>query len=434
MILWLSPPDTQRMLDLQIIPIQSSIKPMNSDLKDQIFSIVKDLKTAGKVHLAKCIEENWSKTCLAYSQELNQHEPDRPIEKEMLDAFKQELSRLEVPETKIQNILYSLNKNRVLQTAPHLGITESPRMLCINWLGSLGVKEEDYYVVGMFSGIPLSNKSRPGRINNSSVSINLFPSNMQDELVYQSKVTDKFITEAQNLPTNLRSFIPEANTGSSYTKIALDVCEKIESRILKKENMVYLDINEVVSAYLLQILEKKEGVIYKILFDDSIKSEFLKEFPDEIMFYGPGDGKMESFFLKDNKLISKTKEISLEDPNFLIQEIKESRLCPALLIGFISIAFLNRFKCLGSFAQVEYLPTYQKKLAKLSIFKDMDLSQIPTENLTTGVFPNQLQTFPVDIINGQNFGPDPQYLFGELLVPMKQILYESYFTGDKRLK
>ena len=73
------------------------------------------------------------------------------------DAFRKELVRIGADN--IEKILASLEKRRVLETAPHLGATENPRMLCINWLGSLGVPNDEYYVVGMYSGIPFSSMS-----------------------------------------------------------------------------------------------------------------------------------------------------------------------------------------------------------------------------------------------------------------------------------
>ncbi|KKS14063.1 MAG: hypothetical protein UU71_C0035G0007 [Parcubacteria group bacterium GW2011_GWB1_41_6] len=134
-------------------------------LKTKITGIVSVLKKDGKIHLAKCIEENWNKTAFEYSKQLNFWRPKKAMESELESAFAAELERLEFDAMSKEEILFSLKKRRILQTAPHLGLTEGPRMLCINWLGSLGVPEKEFYVVGMFSGIPFSNRSRPGRIN-----------------------------------------------------------------------------------------------------------------------------------------------------------------------------------------------------------------------------------------------------------------------------
>ncbi len=391
-------------------------------LETEVLGLVKTLKEAKKLSLANCIEANYRKTALTYSKELNSWVPRKPMEKELSSAFQQELERLDYSAPIEAKILKNIEKRRVLQTAPHLGATESPRMLCINWLGSLGVADDDFYIVGMYSGIPFSNRSRPGRINKENGSINLFPSTMQDGLVYKSIITEKLIESLDKLPEKLKRFLPQATVGASYTKWALEACANIEGNILEKENLVYLDINEVVTEYLLQVLPSKEHTVYKLFFDPKIREEFDAVFSNEILFYSPVvDGKYEK--MKNVTLSGLT---TVED---LLVALREKRWCPGLLTGFLVLAFLNDFKCLGSFAQVEYLPAYQ---AKLSILKDYGIDKIPTANLTTGMFPTHPNLYPVDIIEGAKFTPKKNILFGELLLPMKDVLLESYFTGNQR--
>src|SRR3989344_8397517 len=142
--------------------MEAEIKEKNSDLLNAV-------KKKCKNNLARCIEENWQKKVGEYSKELNSWRARGLMEKELRSAFAKELERLEVAEPLREKILKSLEERRVLQTAPHLGATESPRMLAINWLGSLGVPDDEFYVVGMYSGIPFSNNSRPGRINTKKI-------------------------------------------------------------------------------------------------------------------------------------------------------------------------------------------------------------------------------------------------------------------------
>lgn len=406
-------------------------------LKRKISEITKTLKNAGKDRLAECIEQNWQKTALEYSKQLNFWRPQRPIEKELLSAFGKELERLGIRDMFKSDILYSIKKRRVLQTAPHLGVSESPRMLCINWLGSLSVPEKEFYVIGMFSGIPFSNRSRPGRINRKKDSINLFPSNMQDGLVYRSQIPQKLIESIDKLPENIARFLSKAVAGNSYTKWALGACQHIERKILKKNNLVFLDINEVVTDYLVQVLQNRFHIFHKIFFDPKIRKEFMEAFPNEIMFYVPVmDGKYEkteNMMFSGDVLKSKNKEIPLSNSNFFIRELKEGRLCPALITTFLALSFLNQFKCFGSFAQVEYLPVYQEKLAKLKFMKQFKIEKIPTSNLTTGFFPEKRNSYPADIIiKNEKFIQNEKTLFGELLLHMKSVLLESYFTGDTR--
>jgi len=402
-------------------------KMITQELKTEISDIVKILKKEKKERLAQCIEKNWEKTALAYSKELNSWKPQRPIEKELLLAFDKELERLGTIGDQKLKILASLQERRVLQTAPHLGVTEGPRMLCINWLGSLAVSEKEFYVVGMFSGIPFSNHSRPGRINRKNDGVNLFPSTMQDALVYKSKIPDKLPEKLNTLPEKLLKFLPQAVVGASYTQWALQTCQRIERKILNKNNLIYLDINEIVAEYLVQVLKNRLHIFHKIFFHPEIRQQFIKVFPKEIMFYAPVmNGKyedIENMILLEESLKSKSREILLDNPEILIQEIKEGRICPSLILTFIVLSFLNQFKCFGSFAQVEYLPIYQEKLAKLEFLKIFKIETVATSNLTTGIFPNDLNIFPADlIIYGEKLKQKEEILFGELLLPMKDKL------------
>lgn len=392
------------------------------------------LRTAGKLHLAQCIEKNWHKTCIDYSRELNFWRPKRPLEQEMLEAFDKELERLGFTGLFKQEVLDSIKKRRVMQTTPHLGATEGPRFFCINWLGSLGTPEKDFYVVAMYSGIPFSNHTRPGRINRKSDGANLFPSTQQDALVYRSQIPPKLPEIMGKLPKKVVKYFPHPVAGESYTKWALQACQHMERKIFGKNNLVYLDINEVVAEYLSRVLKNRSHVFHKIFFNPETRKEFAQAFPDEIMFYAPVvNGKyeeMENFFLDGNALKSRSQRIPLQNPSALISELAVGRLCPALLPGFMALAFLNQFKCFGSFAQVEYLPVYQKKLAGLAFMKEFKIESIATSNLTTGFFPGGKDLYPLDILmQDKKFKPDKKMLFGELLVGMKDTLLGSYFTG-----
>lgn len=394
------------------------------------------LRTAEKVRLAKCIEDNWHKTCLSYSQELNFWRPKLPMEPELQGAFLEELERLEIDPLSRKEIIDSIQRRRIIQTAPHLVATEGPRMLCINWLGSLGVPDKEFYIVGMFSGVPFSNRFRPGRINRKEGSINLFPSALQDGLVYRSIIPEKFKESMDGLPRKITKFFPFTSPGQSYTKWALQSCQHIERQILKKNNLVYLDVNEVVSRYLVKVLKNPNHTIYKILFNPADRKDFMHRFPNEIIFYTPVISgkyeKMENMRIKGKALVSRNAEIPLE-PEAIIHELENGRLCPSLVVTFMVLAFINQFKCFGSFAQVEYLPVYQKKLAKLKAMKEFKIDTIATSNLTTGSFPGQKDFYPADIIIENNkWRPDGKMLFGELIMPIKKTLMESYFTGDER--
>ncbi|MFH1201171.1 MAG: hypothetical protein V1484_02530 [bacterium] len=399
------------------------------ELKKEILSMVSILKKEGKVYLAKAISKNWQKTMLAYSANINAHKPDKPMENTFKKALAMELSRLLYPQKEILEIIKDLEKHRVLQTSPHISPAGKPRFFFINWLASLSFSPKRIFPVAMFSGVPFSNKTRPGRLCKKGGDINLMPSSMQDELVYKNKIPEKMITEIKNLPPKLKNLIPEAKIGNSYTAWALECSQKLEGKFLQGKS-VFFDFNEVASNYLLLSLKDPEHPISKMFFSPMERKMTIKNFKEMVFFYAPVQkGKYEeteSFFLKDGYLESASRKIEL-NPDTLIKELKD-RLCPGLIVGFLIFAFLNHFQCFGSFAQTEYLPLYRDRFAKFPFLKKYNLKKAPTGELTTGGFPFDVHLHPLDIYLDSKFNPDPNTLFGEALLTIKDVLLHQNYS------
>src|SRR3989344_5695324 len=238
---------------------------MNSGLKKEIFLIIKALKASNKRHLAKEIEENWHKTCKTYSKEINTYKATLPLEKIMSLALNKEFKRLGYTESQITKILKYLENHRELPTTPHISPAQKPRYFFVNWLTSLSFSRDEFYPVAMFSGIPFSNKTRPGRLCSKNGDINLIPANIQDELVYRSVIPKKMEETIKNLPLKIKNLLPKAVTGQSYTKWALQSCQNIEKKYLRGKP-IFFDFNEVTANYILLAIKDKNHPVYKILF------------------------------------------------------------------------------------------------------------------------------------------------------------------------
>jgi len=63
------------------------------ELKSDIEHMVSVLKSEGKIHLAKIIEESWDKTVLEYSRKLHSYKAKEPMEDIFKEAFSLELAR-----------------------------------------------------------------------------------------------------------------------------------------------------------------------------------------------------------------------------------------------------------------------------------------------------------------------------------------------------
>ena len=397
----------------------------------EIAQIVKALKNSKKVNLAKQIEENWDKTCLEYSRDINNsHKANQKLEPLMKKALTVELKRLDHPPVQIKEILKYLEDHRTIQTTPHMSPSGKPRYFFVNWLASLLLKKNDYYPVAMFSGIPFSNATRPGRLCSQKGNINLFESTRQDVLVYRSKIGEKMIAELEKLPDQLKKLFPKAKLGESYTKWALKSSEKIEGKFLKGKP-IFFDFNEVANNYLLLAIKNKNHPIYKILFTKKDRKKIGLLFANEIFFYGSvKKGKyevMEGFNLRDGYLESPSRKILLTPDNIKIEI--ENGLCAGLPLGFLIFTFLNHFKCFGSFAQTEYLPMYKKDFKKTSCLKKYHLENAPAENLTTtGGFPLCPNLHPLDLYQGEKLKIKKDMLFGEVIMAIKDVLLHQNYS------
>jgi len=405
---------------------------MHPTLKNEIENIVLNLRKEGKIHLAKEIKENWDKTCLEYSKKINSYKTKKRLEPIMEVAFSIELKRLGYQKKEIEKILNYLKNHRIIQTTPHISPAQKPRFFFTNWLGSLAHSKNQYYPIAMFSGIPFSNKTRPGRICREGGDVNLMPAYMQDELVYKSAIPEKMVETMKTLPTDIQQLLPKAVLGNSYTAWALEACKKIEGKYLNGKP-VFFDFNEVIANYILLAIKDKNHPVYKILFSKANKKT-ISLFEKEVFFYGTvKKGKydlMEAFAFKKGYLESSTRKIKLT-PKILKAEIEKNRLCPGLPLGFLALTFLNHFKCFGSFAQTEYLPMYKNDFSKISFLKNYNISDAPTENLTTtGGFPSHPALHPLDLYFGKKMNIKKNLLFGETIIAIKDVLLHQNYSNN----
>src|SRR3989344_5185960 len=99
---------------------------MPKNLKAEISQIVKALKDSQKTNLAKQIEENWDRTCLLYSRNINKYKAKKPIESIMREALTLELKRLAYTGAEAKKIVKYLESRRILQTTPHISPAQKP--------------------------------------------------------------------------------------------------------------------------------------------------------------------------------------------------------------------------------------------------------------------------------------------------------------------
>jgi hypothetical protein len=362
--------------------------------------LVQKIRESGKEFLAEIIATNHSKTVHEYSEELLSHAPQKEIEQDLLDAFKEELDSRSYSKETIEKVLRELTNHRVLQTSPHTSLVPNPRMFCIDWICTRALPKDRLYIVGSFSGVPFSNSAKPGRVTG----VNFVPKTHQDALVYESPIFEKSL-EVFKKEGLTETVSPEK--ASSFSEWACANSEHLHRKTIT-ENLVYLDINNVITRYLIKIIYKQDHPIYKLLFNETWRKIFMKHFGKHThLFYGGYKNKkyrkQESLYFDGYDLSGDYQEIRLA-PEELEEKLKDRSLCPATVITFTVLTFLNDFKCLGSFMQVEYLSKFKANWEKAGLLGN--ISKTKTKNLSTGQFPNFAGTAR-DFLESETPLPDP---------------------------
>ncbi|MCB9809236.1 hypothetical protein H6776_02445 [Candidatus Nomurabacteria bacterium] len=369
-----------------------------------INSIIARFREEGKHVLANAIDRSKSMTIAEYSQLIFQYRPvTETIEEELAEAFLYEFQRQGLGEQEAGDCLRQLIQQRSLQCAHHVGLVHSPRMLCIDWLTSQGLKDNEWYMVGAFSGVPFSNSSRPGRMTFGNAEINFVPKTYQDALVFSAMIPEKTLKLWDTLPIELRDTLPHPSIGASFSHWALSIMTEISKKILEREKIIYFDINHVVTRYLIHILKKNnaEHPLVRMLLDTHIQKTIIDSLGEELhFFYSPYDKgkyqKQESLYVDGMGFQGEYNYYACNREQ-LIQALESNQLCPATFLTFTVLACLNQFQCFGSFSQVEYLTRFRLTWEQLGFLQPYRPEKTPTDTLTTAMFPTDRDILPLDI-------------------------------------
>ena len=426
----------------------------------QTADIVESLRNAGRIQLAKILETHGLMPVKEYSAWLNQYQVPCSMEAELLHAFDGELQLMDYSPMQREAISRVIEQTRILQTATHVTATEGATFFAIHWLSSLAIAPECYYPVTAFSGVPFSNSAWSGCLNysyrhpleqllnskspffheldraqndrlrdtNASMvyerRISLIPGNMRDALVYQTAAPERMQQILPHLSPILHPFFPPIEAGASFSRWALQCCQILSRYLLKRPQMVYLDLNEVIATYLQYTLVQPKHPIYRLFFDARFQARVLKEFGPDLSFFTVPywENKREkcaALKIRNKCLESPWHRIMLT-PEALIEALKTKRLSPGIFLTFTILSFLNGFKCLGSFEQIEYLSQFQKKWARTRLLDQETLQGVATDGLSAGRFVDEsgLPVFPLDIILGTAWHFPEERCMHDLIHPL----------------
>ncbi len=414
------------------------------------------LKKTDRPFISDILEKIWDLPIYEYADSLWQNTTNTPsMEKELKDAFEKEFLRVGLKMDEVKLFSDRLEKIRVIQTSTHLTASEGPTFLALHYLSLLKMPSQYTYFVGAYSGVPFSNSAWSGCLNYSNrfelediISknykgfsdlkksecdrsrdskerrVSLIPGNMSKQLVFQSKIPEKLVSQIEYLADPIRKLTPFAVKGNNFSTWATQFCSNQLRHIMKGKSILYFDINEVVRNYLIKVLKKKDHPLHDIFFNSKTRKEILRIFTPGIPFFSIGNFyknkyRQEPVFIKNGGLWSRNYQLELSSEK-IIRELEKGILCPGLFLVFTSLCFLNGMVCFGSFNQVQYLSDFKSKWLKIDLLEKELVYSINVNSFTSGLCIDDSDNTisPLDIILGFNWDFNSNIKMGDFIKPL----------------
>ncbi len=406
------------------------------------------LRDLGRSRLA-AILERWGTTSVSeYSSRLWARPSGSNVEPALIEAMAVQLARQGLCPLDLQAALDSFVRAPVLQTTTHLCLSEGPTFLAAHLMAITGQPASLPYFVAAYSGVPFSNsawsgclnfsrrwpleeilaagsasfrdqqKSETNRLQDGAGSdperrISLVPAVSRDGLVYGSSISTKARNTAIDLCSSLKDLLGRVEEGQAFGPWALAASEKVLRRITAKQDVFYMDLNALVTDYLLRVFEDPAHPMSRMLFDSSVRRKLQEGLGQKPAWFMAGAQKgkrfrVEPLFLDDDGLHGSGVDVALT-PKAISAAFSDGKICPGLVPCFLVLAFINGVYCLGSFEQVEYLGRFRNALAKLG-WPHKDVSAMAVDGLTTGRCVDSrdgVPVWPLDLWLGHDWQASP---------------------------
>jgi hypothetical protein len=397
------------------------------------------LRAIDRPVLAALLEREGDIPVADYAAALHGHRPDRPLEPALAAAFRRELARVDLSPAEQEAAFARIERRRVMQTTTHVTLCEGPVFFASHYVASLGLEPDEPYIVAAFSGISFANSARPGCLDFARVAasdlfdpesaegrrwtraeadrardtperrLSLIPASQQSALVYGATVDAATVERVAALRGPIRDVLPVPLAGQPFTAWAGQAHRALHGRVLGR-NAVTLDINEVLSDYLLAVLDDGAHPLHRLLFDPASRGLVLGQLPTPLFsmrIVVRGRAELEPLRLAGDQLRGPRRAIPLQ-PAAIRAGLAERTLCPGTFLELASLAFLNDASCLGGVDQLEYLDLYRR--AWLGDPGLPPLSPAPLDRLASGRFVDQgVPVLPLDLLYGAaRFEPHPE--------------------------
>ncbi|MBP9718588.1 hypothetical protein KBD59_04830 [Candidatus Gracilibacteria bacterium] len=213
----------------------------------------------------------------------------------------------------------------------------------------------------------------------------------------------------------------------------------------KIPDLIYIEAESMTREILTkEILKESTCLLYKMLFDPTVRELFLKYFEGLPGTFSKDNGWGTYFFwgfdekqhrirldVENGKLLSKAKgyEIQLE-PEALSQALEKKEIFPSMMTIYLTLSLHYGFKCLGGFSQVHDLTKMKEALLHVLVdlgrFREIhSVCRIQTKELSgDGLVLSYIENEKKQLVPAMGL---------DLLLSEKKLSYDDYISLSKQV-
>ncbi len=328
------------------------------------------LASLPQAELARQLSEGWHTPAARWSA-AQWAPPESPG---FEDAFRRALVAELAPQVGegAEALVAEIEAGGAVLTPHHVCPTPGPTFGAIDAIASLG--QPGPILVLAWSGVPISNSAVSGALCYGAAEphqllregtpalkalrrsirdrsrdgvaegrLNLVPSRVRDGLLYRCPLPDGVAQILEAATPELAAVVPAPRAGETYPAWSLRCAVAIQRRVLGRDDLWYVDLNEVATRYLLEVLADPDHPISALARADP--SGPVAATAELSWFYTRRGGKRQRV------------DTLRACPEALIDGLASGAVCPCLVPVFGALRLLSRVRLLGGFRQVCYLET-----------------------------------------------------------------------------
>jgi hypothetical protein len=378
--------------------------------------------------LADQLSAGWDAPLAEWSAALWADPPaDAGFEAPFRRALVAELAAGAIEPDAAERIVAGVERAGAVLTPHHVCPTDGPTFGAIDWIAAQAAPGP--ILVLAWSGVPMSNSAASGalcfrradyaqlliagpeqqrqraaakdraRDGVTEGRVVLVSPALRDALVYCCPLPDRTREVVAAGSPRLREVVPDPRPGDafrggappeSYSAWAVRCCEAVQRRLTGRDDVWYVDLNQVAARYLAEVLDDGSHPVSRLLDWAEPLGGIDGALGERSWFYARRPGKRESVQTL----------VGPGAPRAAVRDaVGSGALCPGLVPVFGALRLLSRIRLLGGFRQVAYLEQIAEAwLAAGAVDADQGVRGRLVTGRLTGADGGPL--YPLDVVMG----------------------------------